>query len=128
VADYGEVRISVTASENADLSPAYLRGPAITRTYAPVNTISRRLTIATTPGNSIDTTSFTTVTMVVVHNRDTTNFVTATWRSAANGATDNKVKIPAGGVFATEDLTKANGITFVADTATCSLDVWVFGT
>lgn len=74
---------------------------------------------AATGGTTVTTSGYTAVALVAVWNTDPTNYVDATYRTAANGANDNKVRIQAGEFVVLPDFTKANNLTLTANTAAC---------
>lgn len=84
---------------------------------------------APTGGGTTLTTSFLgAASLLVVQNVDASNFVTVTFRSAGNGATNNIIRIAAGGFLMTTDFTVANNLVLAADTAAVNCKVIIAGT
>jgi len=70
----------------------------------------------------------TSVTDLIIENLDTTNFVTLTFRTGANGATDNKIKLLKTDIIILQDVTVANNLIFTANTAAVKLKISYRGT
>lgn len=131
MSDYAKASVKLVYSTNADYSD-----PEID-TYnwsdyeisAPTKCEERKVSAATGAGTTITTNgTYTTVSLVVVHNLDTTNYVTATYRSAGGGATDQNIRIAAGRYLVLCDFTAASNLVLVANGAACTCQVVVVGT
>lgn len=127
--DYARVRIDFEVSEFSDYGSPYIRPPQWSEALTPDEADYKgRVEAALTPGTTIATAFLTTCTLLAVRNLDATNYVTLTWRSAGNGSTDNVVRIAAGDVFVTQDVTAGNDPNIMANTAACKCEVLVMGT
>lgn len=83
---------------------------------------------ATTGGLSDDLSGLTALDAVCVHNPESNaNYVDVTWRSAANGANDNKERVQPGDTILLCDVTKATALTHTANTATTTIKRWYVG-
>jgi hypothetical protein len=88
------------------------------------------LTVPAGAGITLDTSPFTSPLLVFVQNTSTTagNFVTATFRTVANGATDNKIRIAENnGLLVLNDLAPANDLKLQGSLASASCRVIIAG-
>lgn len=111
-------RLSVEKSANSDYSnpewpPRLLSALALTPDEC---LMWEPLVAAVGGGTTLTTSHLDSATFLAVQNQSTTPgcYVTATFRSAANGATDNKVRIAENnGLFVTTDFAVANNLVLV---------------
>lgn len=121
---YAKAEIRLVASDNDDYNPAALRPQDIEETYtitAPVAFQNYPVPIAPDVFEIGDGEMF----EMVAYNRDDTNFITVSWRN--EDATTGSAKIPAGRSIKIPHI-DGDGSTqcsFVADTATCMIDVYL---
>jgi len=81
-----------------------------------------------TAGQTYTLSHLSSVEQVRVTNLDSTNYLDVTFRSAANGATDNKVRIAATKTWDCPDVTVANNLTLTANTAAVLVSIDYSGT
>jgi hypothetical protein len=93
---------------------------------APTSWKSKRLSAATSAGTAITATGFTTVTDMIIINRDSTNFVTLTCTEIGTDAIT--VKIRAGKACWIPGIDPTATTKLVADTSACLCDVFYLGT
>jgi hypothetical protein len=86
-----------------------------------------KVSAATAGGTTVELGNFTTIQAIVIKNEDTTNFVTATYRTLADAANDNKMKILAGRHCTILEGRPANDLVLVADTAICDCTIYIIG-
>lgn len=128
MAKYLKAELEILLSANADYSDEdWVTNWA---DYTPTPDEAFQMEIQADVGSAVTvyTSHLSTVTLVALKNTDSTNFVTATFRTAGNGATDNIIRIPAGGLLVVSDFTAANNLTLQADTAVVNCKVLVCGT
>jgi hypothetical protein len=83
---------------------------------------------ATTGGLSDDLSGLTALDAVIIHNPiENANYVDTTFRSAANGANDNIVRVYPGKTVVLPDVTKTTALTHTANTATTTIMRWYIG-
>ncbi len=87
-----------------------------------------KIECATGGGTTLTTSFLSAASLLIVQNTDATNFTTATFRSAGNGATNNIVRIAAGGFLVVTDFTVANNLLLVADTTATNCKILIAGT
>ena len=84
---------------------------------------------AVTGGTTIELGMYTTVTNIIVKNRDATNYVEATFRTTGGGANSQVLRAAAGQIIATGTaITLTNDLILTANTASVACDVCIIGT
>lgn len=84
---------------------------------------------ADTGGTTIDLGAFTTVTQMLIKNKDSTNYVTVTFRTTGGGGNDQVLNLPAGSFVATGSLiTLASDLVVTANSSDVNLLVCLVGT
>lgn len=126
--DYARASLTLEYSANSDYGDPKIKPPKWVAELTPDEGFFERPDAETSSGVTINTSKLNTVTSFAVKNTDVSNYVTLTFRSAGNGSTDNIVRIAAGGIFYTQDLTAATNPTIIANTATCKCEVFYTGT
>jgi len=133
MANYAKLQIKAVLSKNTDYSePTVIFNPA---PYEPATAdipeyIHTEL-LCGTGGVILDTTILDGVSFVVIKNLDATNYVTFTYGTAGIGdATDQAIRIHAGGFFAATDFDQDDSakLTLTANTAGCQCEVFLVGT
>ena len=133
MANYAKLHIKAVLSKNSDYSnPTVTFNPS---PYAPATAdipeyIHTEL-LCGTGGVILDTTILDGVSFIVIKNLDDTNYVTFTYGTAGVGdATDQVIRIAAGGFFASTDFDQDDSakLTLTANTAGCQCEVFLVGT
>lgn len=130
MASYQEVTIRAKFSDDsafatlvADFAPA---------AYSPGAGTYRAMVFecrADTGGTTIDLGSFTTVTQILIKNKDASNYVDCVFRTTGGGSNDMSLRVPAGSFIATgTTITIANDLVVTANTADVNLLVCIIGT
>lgn len=132
MADYSKLKVSAVYSENSDYSDPRLQTSleAYTSTTA-THYMQLMQTVGTAAAETLTLDNFTTIEYVIVKNKDATNYVTVTISDSAGlGTTDTVVRVAAGRLLVTPDVTGGSGktITLQANTAACDVEVIVVGT
>lgn len=116
-------------SQNSDYEPP--KPPIDFNAYAmttPTRQVFGEVLATQASDYTLDLATFGTILLMVVQNLDTTNYFTATWRSAANGSTDNKARVTTNyGFLVTNDVTPGSDLILRANTADCKAYIWVVG-
>ena len=85
--------------------------------------------LAATTGTTIALGAYTTVTQIVIKNKDASNYVEATFRTTGGAANNQVLRIPAGGFVACGSaITVASDLVLTANTAAVPCDVLIVGT
>lgn len=115
--DYAKITVSVAYSEDSDYGPPYVIYPEPeTATYTPSECGGdRKISVATTPGTTIDLSNLGSPAQLLLKNTDSENPVTLSWDDS--DANSNTQKIPAGGIFVIPDVDPSATITAVASTS-----------
>lgn len=120
---YVKLNLSAIESEYSDYSRATpIAAPEFTAT--PDEATAFKVD-AETAGTTLDLSMFTTVTGVLVVNLDTTNYIDVDWTYSA---TASKAKALANDFIKIGAVTVANDLLLTANTATCRVLVYVWGT
>jgi hypothetical protein len=124
MADYGKVRASLVVSTASDYSDPYLETNFADFTFTPTEVFKVKVSAATT-GTTIDLSTFTTVSLIMIKNLDTTNYVDMTKNySSVNGVS----RIAAKGILIEQSPgTIANDLVLTANTAACLCEVIIAG-
>lgn len=125
--DYARATLQLEVSANSDYGDPYIKPPKWVEELTPDEGFFERID-AETGGVTINTSKLNSVTAFAVRNRDATNYVTLVHRSAGGSSTDQTIRIPAGGMYYTQDLTAATNPTLTANTATVQCEVFYMGT
>lgn len=83
---------------------------------------------AATGGVTIDLGQFTTVTNILIKNKDSSNYVSATFRTPGGGSNDQVLKVLPGQLIATGTVTVANDLVLTANTAAVACYICIIGT
>ena len=127
MSDYARLRINVEVSEQSDYGRPYVN-TSLACALTPDEVFDVKVDCDTGGGTTFTTSMLSSISLVLVENLDTTNYVELTFRSVANGATNNKVRLAAGDVCVLRDVTAANNLAFVANTAAVKVRLIIMGT
>ena len=130
--DYARLRLSLEVSDASDYSRPRISGFEVTAVPDEYR-VGEVIEVATTPGQTYTLSHLASLTDLIIKNLDTTNYVTVTWRSVANTAgspssVDNICRLAAGKMMILNDVTVANNLTLVADTAALLVEISYLGT
>jgi hypothetical protein len=128
--DYARLFAKFEVSSSSDYANPYVDPPIWTETFTPDEVLyNGRIEAALDPSTTTITTSiYSSVSLFALRNVDSTNYVTITFHSAGHGATHNIVRVPAGGVFITQDFTASYDVELMANTAALNCEVLILGT
>jgi hypothetical protein len=129
MAAYQEVTLQAKFSESSSLSPSKDFKPDVYNPGAGTYRYAIFDVLAATGGTTVDLGSFTTVTQILVKNKDSSNYVTATFRTTGGGSNDQVLRAVAGSFIATGSVvTVANDLVLTANTAAVACEVCIIGT
>lgn len=129
MSSYKKVSVSAKFSDVSSFSPSRDFAPD---DYNPGSGTYRhevRDVLAATGGTTIDLGMYTTVTQIIVKNKDTANYVEGTFRTTGGGSNNQVLRADAGGFFASGTaVTVANDLVLTANTAAVACELVIIGT
>lgn len=130
MSDYVRIRASMEAAEAASFSPKKLE-TAFDAYESGASTLfyEVRKIKAATGGTTVELGMYTTITNIIVKNKDATNRVDATFRTTGGGANNQVLSAIAGmPLMLGGRITVASDLVLTADTAACECEVAILGT
>lgn len=130
MADYCKASLKIVYSENSDFTDA----EADTENWdayelaSPTKVEERKLLATSAGAVTIATGTYTTIPLLAIKNLDVTNYITAIYRTAGGAATNQTVRIPAGGLLVLSDVTPGTSPTVQGNAADCYCKVFIAGT
>jgi hypothetical protein len=130
MAGYQEVTLKAKFSDSSSLLPAVAEfNPDAYNPGAGTYRVMVLEIRADSAGTTIGLGAFTTVTQILIKNKDATNYTTATFRTTGGGANDQVLNIPVGSFVATGSLiTVASDLVLTGNGADTNCLVCIIGT
>lgn len=129
MAAYQEVTLQAKFSDSSSLSPSKDYKPDAYNPGAGTYRYEIRDVSAATAGTTVELGMYSTVTNILIKNKDASNYVQATFRTTGGGSNDQVLRATAGSVIATGSaITVASDLVLTANTSAVACEVCIIGT
>ena len=129
MASYQKVTVSAKFADVSSFSPSKDYAPDAYDPGAGTYRYEIRDISAATGGTTVELGMYTTVTQIIVKNKDTANYVEATFRTTGGAANNQVLRVPAGSFCASGSaVTVASDLVLTANTAAVACEVCIVGT